>query len=208
MEMLDIWTDKKDTLKLKTKVGVIPLEKRNGVIWMTQNEPEFFNQYSDRNEIAGLVNLSAVDIRNDLPVEEVSTGNPMLIVPVKSLSGIQKASGHVNNLKRFFKDKKCLAPYLFTLETVDGASKIHTRFLAPHMNVMEDAATGSAAGPLIAYLLKYGVFGQNFDIQNEQGIEMGRPSKILMKGELKDDQYKIQVGGSCVSVGMGKFTIG
>lgn len=207
MNIFDIWHEKKNILKLKTKVGIIPLEKRNGIIWMTQKEPEFFSQYTDKKEIADLVNLSLEDISDNLPIEEVSTGINMLIIPVKNLFAIQRANGHVNNLNKFFRNKDSLAPYLFTLETMDASAKVHTRFFAPHLGVTEDAATGAAAGPLTAYLLKYDVLGRCFEIQNEQGIEMGRPSKILMKGEIKDNKYTIKTGGECAYVGRGEFTI-
>jgi trans-2,3-dihydro-3-hydroxyanthranilate isomerase len=207
MNIFDIWPEKKNVLKLKTKVGIIPLEKRDGIVWMTQKEPEFFGQYTDGKEIADLVNLSPEDISDNLPIEEVSTGINMLIIPVKNLSAIQRANGHVNNLNKFFRNRDSLAPYLFTLETVDASAKVHTRFFAPHLGVIEDAATGAAAGPLTAYLLKYDVLGRCFEIQNEQGIEMGRPSKILMKGEMKDNKYMIKTGGACAYVGRGEFTI-
>jgi trans-2,3-dihydro-3-hydroxyanthranilate isomerase len=90
---------------------------------------------------------------------------------------------------------------------VNADAKVHTRLFAPHLGVIEDAATGAAAGPLTAYLLKHDVFGSCFEIQNEQGIEMGRPSKILMKGEIKDNRYMIKTGGACAYVGRGEFTI-
>lgn len=207
MNIFDIWPEKKNILKLKTKVGIILLEKRNGIVWMTQKEPEFFGQYTDKKEIADLVNLSPEDISDNLPTEEVSTGINMLIIPVKNLSAIQRANGHVNNLNKFFRNKDSLAPYLFTLETMDASAKVHTRFFAPHLGVIEDAATGAAAGPLTAYLLKYDVCGRCFEIQNEQGIEMGRASKILMKGEIKNNKYMIKTGGACAYVGRGEFTI-
>jgi trans-2,3-dihydro-3-hydroxyanthranilate isomerase len=207
MNIFDIWPEKKNILKLKTKVGIIPLEKRNDIVWMTQKEPEFFGRYTYKKEIADLVNLSSEDISDNLPIEEVSTGINMLIIPVKNLPAIQRANGHVNNLNKFFRNKDSLAPYLFTLDTMDDSAKVHTRFFAPHLGVIEDAATGAAAGPLTAYLLKNDVFGKCFEIQNEQGIEMGRASKILMKGEIKDNKYLIKTGGACAYVGRGEFTI-
>lgn len=207
MNIFDMWHEKKNILRLKTKAGIIPLEMIDDVVWMTQKEPEFFRRYEDRNEIADLINLSPEDIADDLPIQEISTGISMLIIPVKNLSAIQKAVGHVNNLKKFFGNKDSLAPYLVTLETLNVSAKVHARLFAPHLGVIEDAATGAAAGPLTAYLLKYGIFGKNFEIENEQGIEMGRPSKILMKGEIKENKYTIKIGGRCAWVGRGEFTV-
>ena len=206
--LLDVWPEKSDVLRLKTKVGVVPLEKQGDLIWMTQPKPTFLERYTDKREIAGMLGLSPDDISDDLPVEEVSTGIPMLIVPLKSRAAIRCAMGNMNLLLDFFKDKQSLAPYLFTLDTEGGESKVCTRFFAPHIGVIEDAATGAAAGPLAAYLLKNEVFGKSFEIRNEQGVEMGRPSIIRLHGERKaDGTYSIRVGGACAYVGKGEFAV-
>jgi trans-2,3-dihydro-3-hydroxyanthranilate isomerase len=207
MDVLDIWHEKKDLLRLKTKVGIIPLEKKNDVLWMTQREPHFFAQYSNKQEIADLVGLSPDDIRDDVPIEEVDTGCTTVVIPIKRLDAIQRADGNVNRLKKFFADKNALVPYLFTLETVRTNARVHTRLFASHLGIIEDPATGAAAGPLTAYLLKYKIFGDSFEIENEQGIEMGRPSQILMKGEKKDNTYRVQIGGKSVYIGKGEFEI-
>ena len=207
MDLLDMWSDKKAVLNLNMKVGIIPLEKRGGNIWMTQKDPQFFKTYAGIKEIAALVNLLPEDISDDLPLEEVSTGNKVLIVPVKSLAAMQRARGNVDKLSRFYEKSGTLAPYIFSRETVDKAAKVHSRFFVPHLGIAEDAATGSAAGPLTGYLLKHNVFGSSFEILNEQGIEMGRPSKIFMNGAVKGGRYIIKIGGTCSLVGRGSFVI-
>jgi trans-2,3-dihydro-3-hydroxyanthranilate isomerase len=206
-DMMKAWHQEADRLRLKTMVGVIPLEKEKGIIWMTQNDPGFYVQYSDREEIAGLVGVSPEDIADDLPVEEVSTGNNMLIIPIKSLTAVQRADGNVNNLKKFFSTKNSVGPYLFTRETIQPGVRVHTRFFASHLGIIEDAATGSAAGPLTGYLLKHRVFGESFEIENEQGIEMGRPSRILMRGEISGKKYAVKIGGEYAYVGRAEFII-
>ncbi len=206
IELLNVWQKPRAVLRLKTKVGVIPLWKDSGCIWMTQNEPEFSAQYTDKRKIAELVGLSVDDLSDELPIEEVSTGNRMLIIPVKTLEAMRRAEGHSNNMKKFFASRG-IGPYLFSLETTETATHVHTRFFAPHLGVLEDPATGSAAGPLAGYLLKYGVFGNSFDIVNEQGMEMGRPSKILMRGRKENNTYTVEIGGMCVYVGKGLFEI-
>jgi trans-2,3-dihydro-3-hydroxyanthranilate isomerase len=206
MELLDLWKQPKDTLTLRTKVGNIPLKREESALWMTQNEPEFFSQYTNKKEIVELIGLSVQELSSELPIEEVSTGNRMLIIPVKNLSAMQRAEGHAANMKRFFEDKG-IGPYLFSLETTRAGAQVHTRFFAPHLGIIEDPATGSAAGPLVGYLLKHGVFGDSFDIVNEQGVEMGRPSRILMRGSKKQNRYVVQIGGTCTYVGKGEFEV-
>ena len=119
----------------------------------------------------------------------------------------QSALINLNLLRNFFSNSDCVGPYLFTRETESGNAAVHTRFLAAHMGIPEDAATGSAAGPLTAYLLKHKVFGNEFEIENEQGLEMGRPSRILMHGEIQGDRHVIKIGGTCAHAGRGEFTI-
>jgi trans-2,3-dihydro-3-hydroxyanthranilate isomerase len=206
MKILNNWPAKKDIIRLKTNVGIIPLENRGDLIWMKQNKPEFFKQYDNKSEIANLIGLSLEDIL-DLPIEEVSTGNNMLIIPIKNLAAISRAFANVNKLKLFFEKSGSLAPYLFTTETFHQESNVHTRFFAPHLGILEDPATGSAAGPLTGYLLKHNLFGKEFELINEQGIEMKRPSRILMKGKLENDKYTVKIGGSCAFVGRGIFKI-
>jgi trans-2,3-dihydro-3-hydroxyanthranilate isomerase len=174
---------------------------------MRQNDPEFFRTFNDKDEIAALAGLMPDDISPDLPIEEVSAGNIILIIPVKNLSSIQKAQCVVDKITDFFARNKSIAPYLFTFETENPESSLHTRFFAPHLGITEDPATGSAAGPLTAYLLKHDVFSRQFEIQNEQGIEIGRPSIIMMKGSLDDGKYNIEIGGKCRLMGQSTFTI-
>lgn len=197
----------KNSIKLKTKVGIIPLKKSDGNIWMKQNDPDFFKIFKDKNEIAKLIGLLPDDISNDFPIEEVSTGNTILLVPIRNLSSIRKAKGIMNEISEFIANNKSMAPYLFTLDTEDREANVHTRFFAPHLGIIEDPATGSAAGPLTAYLLKYNVFGQKFEIQNEQGIEIKRPSKIMMRGSLGNSKFNIEIGGKCHVIGQSVFNI-
>ena len=74
---------------------------------------------------------------------------------------------------------------------------------APALGVAEDPATGSASGPLGAYLLKYGLVTSE-DMVSEQGFEMGRPSFIdIHIGRSGDDVTDVVIGGECVYVGQG-----
>jgi len=84
---------------------------------------------------------------------------------------------------------------------------------APEMGIVEDAATGSAAGPLGVYLVRHGVVTPNatdptgdMRIWLEQGVEMGRPSRIAVDivgdGAVVRD---VRVGGEAVIIAEGEL---
>ena len=78
---------------------------------------------------------------------------------------------------------------------------------APALGLGEDPATGSASGPLAAYLLQYGLVDSG-DMISEQGFEMGRPSFIRMRVERSgDDITSVAVGGNCVMMGCGTLKL-
>ena len=78
---------------------------------------------------------------------------------------------------------------------------------APALGVIEDPATGSASGPLAAYLMRYGL-ADSCDMISEQGYEMGRPSTIRMRVERRgSDITGVAVGGGCVMMGYGTLSL-
>lgn len=81
---------------------------------------------------------------------------------------------------------------------------------APEFGIAEDPAIGSAAGPLGAYLVKYGVIAAEptAEFVDEQGIEMGRPSFLHLRITRDGDEItSVQVGGTCVYVGRGEIKL-
>lgn len=206
LEFFDVRGDETGILRLRTKVGVIPVTREGRDVWMTQNPPEFLARHADLAAVARLVNLTTADIMSDLPVEDVSTGNRTMIVPVKTLEAVARARPDGGlMIERLPRD--LLGIYIFSLQTTQPGVAVHTRFFAPHVGILEDPATGSAAGPLTGYLLKHRVFGDRFEIENEQGVEMGRRSRILMRGAEVDGTYTVRIGGTCAHVGRAEFVI-
>ena len=69
----------------------------------------------------------------------------------------------------------------------------------------EDAATGSANGCFLAYFLKF--INASANLTMEQGYEMGRPSRLYLKGSLTQSLYEIKVGGSTQLIAKGEWMI-
>jgi trans-2,3-dihydro-3-hydroxyanthranilate isomerase len=90
----------------------------------------------------------------------------------------------------------------------DGAT-VKTRMFAPADGVPEDAATGSAAGPLALHLARHGVVDWGERVRISQGAELGRPSTLLATayGSADDGVTAIEVAGSAVVVGRGEIRV-
>jgi trans-2,3-dihydro-3-hydroxyanthranilate isomerase len=73
----------------------------------------------------------------------------------------------------------------------------------------EDAATGSAAGPIACHLVRHGVVASGEEVLIEQGVEMGRPSELHARADGGDGVIEaVEVGGCAVVVARGEFRVG
>jgi trans-2,3-dihydro-3-hydroxyanthranilate isomerase len=93
--------------------------------------------------------------------------------------------------------------YQFSLDPISPAAIAYARFFNPTVGIVEDSATGSAAGPLSCQLVARGVARENTTITIEQGSEMGRPSllSIHVRGG------SVQLSGRCVTVARGTLLV-
>jgi len=201
----EILKTKVDKIFLNLEVGQIPVTfefsgDKVDILWMKQKSPKFGQSY-DREQIANLIGIESSAIDERFPVQEVSTGFFSLIVPLKSLDAVKKA--RINrDLYDVFVDRGGAPGILvFAPETYNKDNHLNIRFFADALGVPEDPATGSANGCLGGYLVKNRYFGTTkIDIQNEQGIEINRPSLIHIKAEDTEDSIEINVGGFVIPV--------
>jgi trans-2,3-dihydro-3-hydroxyanthranilate isomerase len=199
-------------------IGLFPVElhaKDGRVVRvvMTQPKPEFLGaleETEDLYKVAGALGLSKFVIaESKWPIEVVSTGLPVIIVPVRTLTAVRSirpdASAIADVCRRFGAN----GIMVFTTVTVEPFASVHTRMFAPSIGILEDPATGSASGALGAYLVQNGVVevGPTTEIIAEQGYEIDRPSRILVQVESDDDVIQnVKVGGHCVMVAEGTMT--
>ena len=72
----------------------------------------------------------------------------------------------------------------------------------------EDPATGSAAGPLACHLCRHEVVPWGTEIEIEQGVEIGRPSRLSARAEGGAGGIeRVEVGGRAVVVARGEFRL-
>ncbi|MGQ9588249.1 MAG: PhzF family phenazine biosynthesis protein [Thermoplasmata archaeon] len=199
------------TVKMEARAGVMPVEIHSSggeikKVVTVQNEPVFGRTFDDVGPFAKALSLDESDFDpSKMPVQIVSTGLPWLIAPVVSRAAVERAVGNV----AAFAEAVALLPkpvvdiYVTCLEPVARSSTTHSRgFSLVGKNIVEDPATGSASGCLGAYLVKHRLVAvkRTTRIANEQGYEIGRPSKIAIEVRTDDDGdiEAVRVGGPVV----------
>ena len=197
-----------------TKVELTWQGDRLSFAWMDQQTPDVRQPVTPRPEIIRSVGLdpSAVDATG-LPIEDISCGNSFTIVPVRTRAAVDAAEADLaamRKLKSAFPGGH-VGVLFFSAEPIDRDVVAYSRMFAPGAGIVEDPATGSAAGPLGSYLVRHGVVhrDQMRDMINLQGVAMGRPSRLHMRitQDTSGDITRVQVGGKSVLVGEGTINL-
>src|ERR1700712_3800035 len=140
----------------QTLAGVQPVEVALGAndVWRASmlQEPAEFGAALEAAPILGALGLGPTDAHPELMVQPVSTGIFHLMVPVRDRIALGRVRPNLSRMEMLQAQTETMVVYLFVPEaSEDGA--IHARgFVAERSQVVEDPATGSAAGPLCAYL--------------------------------------------------------
>jgi trans-2,3-dihydro-3-hydroxyanthranilate isomerase len=189
---------------LESAVGPISIDvDAEGFAWMTQPPGEFGAIHQDPASLAAALSLDRSDIRRDLPVQVVSTGHEFVIAPIGSLRAMREVRVRLDAWDSALMGFPPFV-YCFSVETEGTGVTAHCRLLAPHdIASGEDAASGSAAGGLGCYLWRYvdGRPSRPVDYLFEQGIEMGRPSRLRVA--VPADGRQPRVGGQAAFVANG-----
>jgi PhzF family phenazine biosynthesis protein len=163
--------------------------------WLDQGPPEFLGTVDDGAQIAAAFNLAPRDLSPDLPMEVVSTGLRYLIVPVApGALARARISRDITELLHGFGAQ-------FAVLLDESAAEVR------HWNndgILEDVATGSAAGTIGGYRLRHGLVrgGETFTLN--QGQYTGRPSQLRVRPEGSAQNVEsVNVGGDVSFVGYG-----
>lgn len=160
---------------------------------MEQGKPEFIKVF---NENESEVFLSALNLTwenvSGFPLEVISTGLPYLIVPIQS--GIESVKVCVENLEDLLSVHGAKFVYIIDTQIFEGRTW-------DNLGKVEDIATGSAAGPVGAFLYKNDLVTGNQSIVIKQGRFLGRPSEIKVSLKVQgSDLCNILVSGQVCKV--------
>lgn len=202
---------------LQLGVGTLPVDllfedERVCFVWMHQPLPEFAPWQGDTAALAAALGLATDGLASDLPIERGSAGVPFLYIPMRSLDALGRARPNPALAELLEGPERHLGAYLFARDGLSAGVAARVRMFAPEVSIVEDAATGSAAGPFGVYLLRHGqVRPDEHDetrLRIEQGVEMGRPSvlHVAMNGAA-DAVRDVRVGGEAVLMARGELLL-
>jgi trans-2,3-dihydro-3-hydroxyanthranilate isomerase len=190
-------------------IGTLPLDievssGKPGRVIMTQGKPVFGVVLRDLTPIAEALGVEARTLAKvNLPAQVVSTGLAHLMVPLPDIDVVGSLRPSAALLDTLLQGCSALGCFVFCLQATAPDTFAHARMFAPGAGVPEDPATGSAAGPLGAYLAVHGVLPKTQTaFVLEQGIEMGRPSRLWVEvmRDAAGIPTTIRVGGTTVPV--------
>ena len=180
-------------------------------IWMRHGTPDFGPEMGNRAEIAAALNLTEADLISGAPIQTGSTGSRFMFVPLRDRATVDRAVLDVPKIIKALGDQPLVGIFVFAPDPDPGAGRVHSRMFAPHTSgIPEDPATGSATGPLGAYLVKQRLMkaGGKVAIVSDQGVKMGRHSRLHIRGiERGGELEEIEVGGGVVPVIDGRLRV-
>jgi len=179
-------------------------QKGEEILWMKQLPPVFGRTF-DQTRLCDLLGLDKSDFDSRYAIQEVSTGLPFVIVPLKSLNAVKRAKVNLSANAELMKETQA-GILVFSPETYKKENKLNVRVFVDVFGIPEDPATGSGNGCLAAYLKKNRYFGDSkLDVKVEQGYEINRPSLLRLKAEIKDGEIEVSVGGQVLLIGKGEL---
>ena len=193
---------------LNLRVGKIPVTfseatAKPSVLWMKQMPPTFGKKLAVE-PLARVLGIEPSDIDPSWPIEEISTGFPHIIVPLKNLAALKRVKINQDQYFALVAEAWAKVILVFSREGYEPGQSLSVRVFGDFYGIPEDAATGSGNGCLAAYLVRHQVFAaQNINVSVGQGYEIGRPSTLALRANNAQSEIEVFVGGSVVDVAEG-----
>ncbi len=186
----------------QTGAGLQPIDVELGSSGVARasmlQEPAVFGAEVDPARVLAALGLGPADGHPELPPQLASTGTQMLIAPVGEEAALDRVHPDAGALASLLRELDAVCAYVAFHDAERETAQARSYFIADDL-VIEDPATGSAAGPLCAYLnARTGAARVDID----QGVAMGRPSRLLCEaGE------RVRVAGDVVLLAEGEIEL-
>jgi trans-2,3-dihydro-3-hydroxyanthranilate isomerase len=198
-------------IEIELPAGVVGVERTvknvNSFYSMTQLAPRFLKKY-DKKAIAQIYGIEESDFIEEVPVQTVSTGTPVLMIALKKQKTLEKI--HYKNASLYFELKKegdFMYPHHFCLEGITSSAQTFARSLGTPPDGLEDPFTGSSTGCMAAFLWRYGLI-KNPQFIAQQGHWMGRPGEAHVEVlGAPENIHGVRVSGGVVSLIEGRLSL-
>ncbi len=199
------------SFKLETMSGILPVDvnkvEQKISVMLGLKIPTFEKANHYKIDLVRVLNITAGEFESELPILR----HDYLYIPVRRLHTLFTMKPNFLSISNFLSSRKLSGMCLFTTETVDRESVVHSRFFAPNFGINEDPVTGSAHGPLAVLLYDSGVLethdGQCV-CQAEQGDAIGRRGRVKIELHVKDEKpTAVKIGGNAVTVMEGEMLL-
>jgi len=208
----ELLSSAENIVHLDLPAGIVPITFNNdtsedNMFWMQQISP-WFSKPINPSEILEVLQLDLTDIDSNYPIQEVSTGLPTLIIPLKNKEVLHQC---LLNREQYFKlisrmEAKIL--HLFSPnKQADSEDVLCVRNFGDYYGISEEPATGSANGALAAYLIKNKYFGTSeINLRVKQEYK-GRAGHLYLKAQENSSGIEVFVGGKVRFMAKGEFFI-
>ncbi len=196
-------------VRLRTPAGIVPVRLERGdtgvIAFGEMEQPLPAIEPFPEADVAPLLEALGVGERPELPVEAYTNGPTHVLVALADADLVARLVPDQSRLRGLGEfGVSCFAPLGET-----AAATYKTRMFAPALGVPEDPATGSAAGPIAAHLVRHGRLASGAELELRQGAEIGRPSLLRATATgSREELARVAVGGSAVLVARGHFRLG
>lgn len=190
--------------KLETNIGIMPVDvakqQNTSSVMIGYRIPAFEKVTHYKVDLLRILDVRPGEFDGKFPI----TKSDFLFVPLKRLHTLFTMRPNFFAMAQYLEQKNLKGMSVFTTETIDRESIVHSRFFAPHLGVNEDPVTGSAQAQLSVCLFEYGLLDLKDGrcvYQGEQGDAIGRRGRVSI--ELNVDEQKpvsVKIGGSAVTI--------
>ena len=199
-----------DTVRFEETIGLVGLDivrskgEAVGAVLTSPSMPTVEGRF-DPSAVAAAVGLpdSAVVVARHAPAH-VAIGGLFVIAEVEDCDALAAARGDAGLQVKHLGEAAPPLVYLYTREDA-GPDTLHirVRMFAPRVGIPEDPATGAGAVAIAGLLAT--LWDGSLDIVIDQGIEMGRPSRLDVRLIRDGGAERITVAGRCVPIMRGEI---
>lgn len=158
--------------------------------------------------LAEMLSLSKADLDPRIPPQSWSCGLPFLFVALKDVQALRRAALRYEIWVKLLQGSPAANVFIFAPDARADASRIRARMFAPAFGIPEDPATGAAVSALAGCIASDLPDGKHAWVV-EQGVEMGRPSRLELECERVGGRFSaVRVGGPSVRISEGVMSIG